>query len=263
MFCPKCGQAIEDGSSFCNKCGNNLSQKTETVEQVVNERKQEVTQIIMVMPSGTAPLVMGLLGMFGGFIPIVKYFTGILSLIAIFVGASQRKRLKDNNLPTGKATAGMVLGIIAVLITVISIVSTAMFLNSLFGSSKPVKKTNNYTYVAPVEPKVKVYNLDGSWVGEGWRFIFSGENITISKNDTLLSQGHFIKDKNYSHPSNETDRYTFIWTTKWSNNSWEELDKPEQQVLFITMVNEHQFILKNDPVQFIASFSITVYKEYI
>jgi uncharacterized membrane protein YvbJ len=43
MFCSKCGQAVEDGVNFCNKCGNNLLQKTETVEQVVNENKQTVT----------------------------------------------------------------------------------------------------------------------------------------------------------------------------------------------------------------------------
>jgi len=106
-------------------------------EQVVNEKKAENEPKIIqvaVIPSGTTPLVLGLLGLFGGFIPVIKYITGILSLVAIFVGASQRKKLKNAGLPSGKATAGMVMGIIAVLITVISIVITGMFIGSLFSN---------------------------------------------------------------------------------------------------------------------------------
>jgi len=59
--------------------------------------------------------------------------TGILSLIAIFSGASQRKTLKKAGLPSGKATAGMVLGILAVIITVISIAFASYFIKSIFG----------------------------------------------------------------------------------------------------------------------------------
>jgi hypothetical protein len=198
---------------------------------------------------------MGLLGMFGGFIPVVQYVTGILSLVAIFVGASQRKRLKDANLPNGKATAGMVLGIIAVLITVISIVIAGMFLNSLFGSSKP-KSYNNYSYVAPVTPvapKSEEINLNGRWLEGNLFFIFSGENITLSEkiNNKYRKryQGHFTKTKDFDTPASyiknkDTEKYTFIFTKEWRNNSWEELTKPVEYVSRISMTRSG--ILKDD-----------------
>ena len=126
MFCSKCGKNVGTGLQICNGCGNDLS-------NVSNGQSQTVTQAVTVMPTGTAPLVMGLLGMFGGFIPVVKYITGILSLVAIFSGASQRKTLKKAGLPSGKATAGMVLGILAVIITVISIAFASYFIKSIFG----------------------------------------------------------------------------------------------------------------------------------
>jgi len=105
----------------------------QNIENQESENKQAISQVT-VMPSGTGPLIMGLLGLFGGFIPIVKYITGLLSLLAIFIGASQRKKLKEAGLPTGKATAGIVLGTIAVLITVITIAFSAMVLGSLFSA---------------------------------------------------------------------------------------------------------------------------------
>jgi hypothetical protein len=273
MFCSKCGQAVEDGVNFCNKCGNNLSQKTEITGQVINEKKQEATQFVVVMPSGTAPLVMGLLGMFGGFIPIVKYFTGILSIVAIFVGASQRRKLKDANLPSGKATAGLVLGIIAVLITVISIVISGIFIGSLFsglssGSTyKPSRTVNNYSYVAP---KVKTTDLDGKWTGGNnshWLIIFNGEDVTVSENINYKydnrtamyarrNKGHFTKTKNYDLPAGyfndgKDEKYTFIYTQAWRNGSWVDLDKPKEEVFYIGITDEDHFSLRKDVVTFL------------
>jgi hypothetical protein len=100
-------------------------------QPAVYANNQPVNQMV-VLPSGTGPLVLGLLGLFGGFIPIVQYFTGLLSILAIFIGASQSKKLKEAGLPSGKATAGMVLGIIAVFMTVIGIAVMAMFIGSIF-----------------------------------------------------------------------------------------------------------------------------------
>ena len=135
MFCVKCGTELNEGAEFCTKCGTKAGASAEG-QNTTNQQNvsRPVTTQVEVMPTGTGPLVMGLLGLFGGFIPVVKYITGLLSLLAIFIGASQRKKLKNAGLPSGKATAGMVLGIIAVLITVIGIVITGMIFGSLFSS---------------------------------------------------------------------------------------------------------------------------------
>jgi hypothetical protein len=142
MFCAKCGAEINEGADFCPKCGAKAGSSAEGQNTGSGENRGTVTQAA-VMPSGTAPLVMGILGLFGGFIPVVQYFTGLLSLLAIFLGVSQRKKLKGVGLPTGKATAGIVLGSIAVLITVIFIAVFASFLGSLFGNAGGGNRSSN------------------------------------------------------------------------------------------------------------------------
>ena len=71
---------------------------------------------------GILALIFGILGLGGGFIDTVQYFTGILSILAIVFGSIARKNAKLTGQPTGMATAGMVLGIIAVVETVIAII---------------------------------------------------------------------------------------------------------------------------------------------
>jgi hypothetical protein len=83
-----------------------------------------------------AALVCGILGIVGGAIPTVQYFTGILAILAIFFGVTERKKALLAGLPTGMATAGMVLGIIAVALTVIAIIIIAIFAGALlYGAS--------------------------------------------------------------------------------------------------------------------------------
>ena len=69
---------------------------------------------------GIAALVCGILGIVGGFIPGVQYFTGVLAILAIIFGVIGRK-----NGEGAPATAGMVLGIIAVAIKVVAIIACA------------------------------------------------------------------------------------------------------------------------------------------
>ncbi|MDR2597840.1 MAG: DUF4190 domain-containing protein [Treponema sp.] len=81
---------------------------------------------------GTAALVCGILGLCGGAIPVVQYFTFILSILGIVFGASARKKAKYAGQPTGMATAGMVLGIIAVIVTIIAVLFIGAFYYWLF-----------------------------------------------------------------------------------------------------------------------------------
>ena len=65
-------------------------------------------------------LVCGILGMVGGWIPVVQYITGILSIVAIVFGAMALKDQPQGS-EKGMAVAGLVLGIIATAITVLAI----------------------------------------------------------------------------------------------------------------------------------------------
>jgi len=61
-----------------------------------------------------AALVLGILGIIGGWIPIVQYFTFFCAVLGIVFGVKERNRAQTAGEPTGMATAGMVLGIIGV-----------------------------------------------------------------------------------------------------------------------------------------------------
>ena len=78
-----------------------------------------------------AALVCGILGLIGGFIPIVYYFTFILSILGIVFGAKGKKQAVAASEPTGMATAGLVLGIVGVSLSVLGILCSACALCGL------------------------------------------------------------------------------------------------------------------------------------
>ena len=65
-----------------------------------------------------AALVCGILGIVGGFIPVVQYVTTVLSILGIIFGVIGRKKCTNK----GLATAGLVLGIIGYAFSVLGIV---------------------------------------------------------------------------------------------------------------------------------------------
>lgn len=69
-----------------------------------------------------AALVCGILGIIGGWFPIVQYFTFILAIVGIVLGVKARKESAAYGAPTGMATAGLVLGIIGTVLGAIGIV---------------------------------------------------------------------------------------------------------------------------------------------
>lgn len=82
-------------------------------------------------------LVCGILSLIGGFIPVVNYFTLVLAIVGIVLGVKARKDLAEQGLPTGMATAGMVLSIVSLSLTVLVIIASvacvACFASSVGG----------------------------------------------------------------------------------------------------------------------------------
>ncbi|GHU34218.1 hypothetical protein FACS1894105_00600 [Clostridia bacterium] len=72
--------------------------------------------------SGTAiaALICGILGIIGGFIPIVQYFTLVLAIVGTVLGVKARKSAGPNS--RGIATAGLVLGIIGLAFSAIGVI---------------------------------------------------------------------------------------------------------------------------------------------
>ena len=64
--------------------------------------------------ASTAALVCGIVGIVGSFIPYVSYVAFVAAIVAIVFGVKGRKLSEENQ--KGMATAGMVLGIIGVVL---------------------------------------------------------------------------------------------------------------------------------------------------
>jgi hypothetical protein len=73
---------------------------------------------------GVAGLVLGILSAVGGWIPVINYFAWLLGILGIVFSVIGRKKAVADNLPTGVATAGLVLSIIGLVISVIGLICT-------------------------------------------------------------------------------------------------------------------------------------------
>ncbi|MER5884677.1 DUF4190 domain-containing protein [Streptomyces sp. NPDC001941] len=74
---------------------------------------------------GTAALVLGIIGTLSGFIPFFFWLAGILGLIALVLGLTGRGRVKRGQASNkGATTAGAVLGLVAMVLSVVGAVIT-------------------------------------------------------------------------------------------------------------------------------------------
>lgn len=108
MFCAKCGSEAQEGAQFCKQCGSRIGEAPTSTTQAAESATES---------SGNTALILGIVGlalMF--FISIVGL---ILCIIAIVTGNKERKTLPESK--AGKATAGMVLGIIGLGVFAVSV----------------------------------------------------------------------------------------------------------------------------------------------
>lgn len=72
-----------------------------------------------------AALVLGILGIVGGFIPVVSYFTTVCAILGLIFGVIGRKKSTEAfGKPSGLATAGLVLGIIGTAFAALGLLCT-------------------------------------------------------------------------------------------------------------------------------------------
>lgn len=67
-------------------------------------------------------LICGILGIVGGFIPVVCYLTLVLAILGIVFGAKGMKKAKETGDGKGLAVAGLVLGIVGTSFSAIGII---------------------------------------------------------------------------------------------------------------------------------------------
>ncbi len=118
MFCRNCGAQNEDGARFCTSCGTSL---VETAAPVQSAPQQPVYQQPVKPPAqgfAIASMVLGIIGLL-----IFPYILGTLGII--FGGVAKSKGNKN-----GMATAGIVMGIIAVALWLVQIA----YCNAVVGS---------------------------------------------------------------------------------------------------------------------------------
>ncbi|MEG1764808.1 MAG: DUF4190 domain-containing protein [Oscillospiraceae bacterium] len=68
-----------------------------------------------------AALVCGILGIIGGFIPVVCYFTLVLSILGIIFGAKARKQVAEDG-KQGIALAGLICGIVGTAFSAVGVI---------------------------------------------------------------------------------------------------------------------------------------------
>jgi hypothetical protein len=80
---------------------------------------------------GVAGLVLGILSAIGGWIPGLNYFAWLFAIIGIVISAIARSKAAKANEPTGIATAGLVLSIIGLAISLLGVICTVLCIGAL------------------------------------------------------------------------------------------------------------------------------------
>lgn len=108
MFCPNCGNQINEGDQFCKTCGRKISMETNFAPT------ESAVQDINVPNEGKniVALVIGIIGAVVWFIPIIGLPIGIVALVLGIKGLKKTGK--------GRAIAAIVLGSICLVLTIIN-----------------------------------------------------------------------------------------------------------------------------------------------
>ena len=93
---------------------------------------------------GIAALVCGIIGALAGLIPILFWLAGVLGILAIvfgLVGRGRAKRAEATN--RGQATAGFVLGVVAVVLAIVGVVIIGNAVNDFSNNMDCIANSDN------------------------------------------------------------------------------------------------------------------------
>lgn len=118
LYCSNCGEELYEGKQFCPSCGSDQSIK-EIEQPVVVEVKQETrnngTTIASTITGSIAAYLSGIALWFFYIFGFMGFASMILGIIATIMGAINCKR--NNN-----AKAGMILGIISIVMSIVAMI---------------------------------------------------------------------------------------------------------------------------------------------
>lgn len=122
VFCPSCGQRMEEGDVFCGNCGARLDVTAAAAAPVRNTERDNGAVVVQNntataqnpeagKSAATASLVLGI-------VAVVCWFFGysaIISVICGFIGMTLAGKAKNEGFEGGTRTAGFVLSLIGLI----------------------------------------------------------------------------------------------------------------------------------------------------
>jgi len=128
-FCQGCGTPIQQTDAVCPNCGManaNQIQGTPSDKPIIVNVQQPVGAAAVPAPPGNgmsiASLVLGIVALVGSLTICGSIFAIPVALVGLILGIIGKNKLKTAGAPFGKATAGIVMSIIALIIAAIVIV---------------------------------------------------------------------------------------------------------------------------------------------
>lgn len=104
VYCSKCGKQMGDGATFCSSCGAPLQNRNIYGAPKMNQPRKAGL--------GIAALVLGIVGVIAWIIPIIGLPVGIVALVLGILGLKKSSK--------GMSIAGIVLGVICLVLTIIN-----------------------------------------------------------------------------------------------------------------------------------------------
>ena len=137
-YCPSCNQPNDDATTYCASCGQPFGQPN--YSQQPQGYAPPPPQGYAPQPPGYGPQVtkppgngMGVAGMVLGIIAIVTCWWGyaaivsmILAIVGLVLSIMGRKKNAEVGAPAGMATAGLIMSIIALVLSVIVFIACAI-----------------------------------------------------------------------------------------------------------------------------------------
>ncbi len=114
MFCRHCGASLPEDAVFCPRCGQPLEgpqlAQPQPAQPYPAQDERPVNQL------GLAGMITAIVALF---VPFLGFFAAIAAIVLSGIGLSRRAQYRMN----GFATAGLIVGILALLPTLATIVS--------------------------------------------------------------------------------------------------------------------------------------------